>query len=83
MTIERCPSCKQPLPGAKPGPRRVCYDCKVPIDRHHKWTLQEREGIQTMIHRVCAHPTMSVLPSEYRRLHGNDMANRMGVPKED
>jgi hypothetical protein len=84
MTTERCPCCQQPLPGAPvKGPRRKCYDCGKPMGQHHKYTYQEREGILTVVHRVCAHPRMSVLPSEYRRAHGDDIADRMGIPAHD
>ena len=77
MTQGRCPTCKQPLDAR---PRRVCFDCKVPITRHHKWTFQVREGIMTIVHRVCEHPTMSMTPAEYRARCGDEMADRMGVP---
>jgi len=84
VTINRCPACKQRIYATPERPAvRVCYDCKKPIANHDKWTMQEREGILTPVHRICAHPSMYVLPSEYRRKWGNAAADRMNIPKED
>ena len=54
---ERCPLCKQKLPLPK-SVSRVCYDCKQPIERYHKWTLEPRgsEQILTQVHRNCEIP---------------------------
>jgi hypothetical protein len=55
MTVERCPHCRQPVPERKPA--CVCFDCKLPMSNHHKWTLQERNGVPTPVHRNCEDPT--------------------------
>ena len=37
---------------------RVCYDCKRPLNRHDKYTMQPRgdEEILTFVHRCCENP---------------------------
>lgn len=52
----RCPTCKQPMP-APPKLVRSCFDCKLPIGRHHKWAWVRREGMLTCAHRHCSNPT--------------------------
>jgi hypothetical protein len=78
----RCPHCQQPIDAR---PKRVCFDCGKPIGGHHRWTLQPRgtDSINTPVHRICKHPTMLVLPSEWRREHGDELADRVGIPRED
>jgi RNase P subunit RPR2 len=55
--IERCPHCKQIMPGQ---PRhvaaRICADCKKPIERHHKYRLRTNEHGTFFVHRHCDNP---------------------------
>lgn len=47
--IPRCPECKRPMG----SPTRICWDCKKPITRHHKWTVGADGRIR---HRICSDP---------------------------
>lgn len=55
MAKDRCPTCKQAIP-SKPTPKRICHDCGKIMSRYDKWTLQERNGVMTMVHRYCDNP---------------------------
>ena len=59
MTAPRCPCCKQIIRDSAdpPKPVKVCYDCGEPISRSHKWTIQPRQGLTVLVHRVCSNPT--------------------------
>jgi hypothetical protein len=51
---KRCLMCGQPI---KTEARRVCFDCKLPIQLHDKWMWAERNSIPTCVHRHCDVPT--------------------------
>lgn len=50
---KRCLMCNQPI---KAEAKRVCCDCRQPIEPHHKWIWVERHGISTCVHRHCDFP---------------------------
>jgi len=49
--IEVCPHCHRPF---SPAPKKVCWECKKPISRGHKWFIRDDGRMQ---HRNCEHPT--------------------------
>lgn len=54
LSSKRCLMCGQPI---KAEARRICFDCKRPIELHDKWMWAERHGIATCVHRHCDAPT--------------------------
>lgn len=51
--MRECPTCHRPFGAAT----RVCFSCRHPILRHHKWHI---EGCY-IVHDDCQNPTMRVL----------------------
>jgi hypothetical protein len=47
--VEACPTCRRPF---RWTPTRICFDCKKPILKMHKWTTANG----TIRHRDCSDP---------------------------
>lgn len=56
-----CPNCRHTF---TPGGRRVCYKCKRPIERRHKWVF---EGSRVR-HRHCDEPNHYVKEKDRRKV---------------
>lgn len=59
MTTTTCPKCSHTY---TTGSRRICYKCKKPITRRHKWVIENSK----IRHRLCDDPTHYV-PEKDRR----------------